>query len=94
MQNKNGDALPEGENHFQKFIEHAPIAMAIINMNGVIELVNHKAVKIFGYTRDDVPTLDRWWAQAYPGVDYRKGLSNWMAQVQRAVADGSEMVGG
>lgn len=88
-------ALRESENRFREIIERAPIPMAIISMDDVIEIVNHKATEVFGYSREDIPTLDTWWIKAYPDVDYRKELvSAWMGLVQKALTEGSEIEGG
>ena len=87
-------ALSEGEDRFRKIIEEAPIAMAIVSMEGVIEYINHKAVKVFGYQSEDIPNMDRWWEQAYPDEDYRrKVISEWMGRVQKALMEGTEILG-
>lgn len=39
---------------FRHVIEMAPIAVILINENGLIELVNVQAERIFGYTRDEL----------------------------------------
>jgi PAS domain S-box/PAS domain S-box len=88
------EALCESEDRFRKIVEQAPIAMAIIGMDETIEFINRKAIKVFGYLPEDIPTMDRWWAQAYPGEAYRKYVINdWTRRVQKALTEGSEIVG-
>jgi two-component system, cell cycle sensor histidine kinase and response regulator CckA len=89
------EALRESEKRFRKIIEQAPIAMAIIGMNGVIEFINKKATTAFGYTLEDIPSLDKWWSQAYPDRGAPEKLSaDWMVRVQKALAEGREISGG
>lgn len=86
--------LAESEDCFRKVVEEAPIAMAIVGMDGVIEFINRKAVKVFGYMPEDIPNMDRWWAQAYTDEDYRREvISEWMARVQKAVTENKEITG-
>ncbi len=88
------DALRESENRFRKIIEHSPIAMAIVSTEGVIEYINQKAIKVFGYLPKEIPTMERWWVQAYPDRDYRKEvIADWMGRVQRGIASGGEIKG-
>ncbi len=88
------EALRESEIRFHKIIEQAPIAMAIVSMEGVIEYINYKAIKVFGYLPKDIPNMDRWWVQAYPDENYRKEVvADWMGQVQNAVMKDKEIIG-
>ncbi|MGA2508138.1 MAG: PAS domain-containing protein [Chitinispirillaceae bacterium] len=94
MTTRPGETLRESEGRFRKIVELAPIAMAIVGMDGVIEFINHKAVEVFGYLPEDIPNMDRWWVQAYPDEEYRKEVvTAWMALVQSAVTENREIVG-
>ena len=88
-------ALDESENdRFQKIFEQSPIAMAIVSLEGVIELINHKAVELFGYLPEEIPTMNRWWVVAYPDEDYRNQVTiQWMKLVQKAVKENTEIGG-
>ena len=44
-------------------------------MDGTIEYINRRAVETFGYQHEDLPVMDRWWAQAYPDPAYRAEVS-------------------
>lgn len=89
------DQINENDNiRFKKLIEHAPIAMAIVNMTGEIEFINHKAVTVFGYKHQDIPTMERWWSLAYPDEEYRNEVvADWMGRIQKALTDNIEIVG-
>jgi PAS domain S-box-containing protein len=87
-------ALRESEDRFRKIVEQAPIAMAIVGMDGAIEFINKKAVTVFGYLPEDIPTMDRWWIQAYPNKAYRtEVVADWMGRIQKALTEGGEIAG-
>jgi PAS domain S-box-containing protein len=76
----------------RKVIERAPMSMAIVGMDGTIEYINQKAVETFGYLHADIPTMARWWEQAYPDAQYRaQVVARWMGLVAPAVAEGHEI---
>jgi len=88
------EALLESESRFRKIVEQAPIAMAVVGMDGAIEFINKKAVKVFGYPPEDIPTMERWWVQAYPDDAYRKEVTaDWMGRIQKALTAGGEIAG-
>ncbi len=87
-------ALRESESRFRKVVEQAPIAMAIVSMDGVIEFINNKVVEVFGYQPEDIPTMNKWWIQAYPDKDYRKKvIDEWTGRVQKAIKEETEIIG-
>jgi PAS domain S-box-containing protein len=88
------EALYESEGRFKKIIEQAHIAMAVVSMEGVIEYINRKAVKVFGYQHKDIPNMNRWWEQAYPDKNYREEIvADWMGRIQKALTEGGEIAG-
>jgi len=90
----NANFIDEGVNRFRKIIELAPIAMAIVSLDGTIEFINNKAIKVFGYLNEDIPNMDRWWTLAYPDENYRKDVVNdWMGRVQSALNENKEIIG-
>ena len=77
-------ALKESENRFFQVIENAHIPMGISRNDGQTEFLNHKFTEIFGYTLDDIPTLDTWWEKAYPDINYRKELQKtWFSKLDK-----------
>ncbi len=95
QQNLAVDALREGEARFRKIVEQSPMSMAIVGLDGTIEFINGKAIETFGYSPADIPTMDRWWVQAYPDVAYRREvLATWTGHVERAIAENREIQGG
>lgn len=87
-------ALVESETRLRKIIELSPLSMAIVAMDGTIEFINRWAVDTFGYEPEDIPTMDRWWVQAYPDQEYRREvIATWMGLVEKAFAESREIEG-
>ena len=85
-------ARKESEERLQKIIEHAPISMAIVGMDGTIEYINRKAIETFGYLPEEIPNMERWWAQAYPDARYRKEvIERWTGYVTAGLVQGQEI---
>ena len=80
-------ALKESENRFFRVIENAHIPMGITRDNGETEFLNRKFTEIFGYTLDDIPTIDKWWEKAYPDINYRKELQKtWFSKLDKVTS--------
>lgn len=66
--------------------------MAIVDMDGTIEYINPKATETFGYLPEDIPNMERWFAQAYPDAAYRQEvITVWMGLVNQAIDEGHEI---
>jgi two-component system, cell cycle sensor histidine kinase and response regulator CckA len=88
------EALRASEDRFRRSVEHSPIAMAIVAMDGTIEYINRKAIKVFGYLPEDIPTMERWWFQAYPDEAYRNSVvADWIGRIQKAMTEEGEIAG-
>jgi PAS domain S-box-containing protein len=88
------ESMRESETLLRKIIELSPMAMAIVGMDGVIEYINRKAIETFGYSPEDIPTMEEWWRKAYPEKGYRKqSMAKWMGHVQKAMEEQTEIQG-
>lgn len=69
-----------------------PVAAGIYDAYGkprTIHLVNDLFTELFGYTIEDVPTVEAWSALAYPDEAYRFQIyEDWDAEVQQALRAG------
>ncbi len=84
--------LRESEQKFMQLFMEVPIPLGVADREGVISYFNKKFTAVFGYTVEDVPTLNEWWLQAYPNETYRKWvLDNWNDGVARAVKAGTDI---
>lgn len=53
-------------------IDSSPVPTAVNDMQGRILLLNPAFTNTFGYTLDDIPTVQDWWPRAYPNPNYRQ----------------------
>jgi len=75
--------LQASESRFYKIIETAHIPMAINNEMGDIILINQNFSELFGYNKNDIPTMDHWWELAYPDKSQRiKAILKWKERVK------------
>lgn len=83
--------LREKERQFQSLIDVSPVPLVIMEHDGKINRLNQKFVEIFGYTPDDLPTVDAWWPLAYPDPNYRESLKAlWVAACAKAASEKGE----
>jgi two-component system, cell cycle sensor histidine kinase and response regulator CckA len=80
---KAAQEVQASEARFRELFEHAPIPLALSDKQGNVTYVNAQATVLFGYTRKEIPTLDAWWALAYPDATYRQELAG---QWEKALA--------
>jgi len=84
--------IVENERRFRNIIELANISLSIVSFDGTIEYINQQAIKTFGFEHQEIPTMERWWAQAYPDKKYRKEVvAQWMGLVDKAIKENKEI---
>lgn len=84
-QKKATEDLRESEIKFRSLIQSTPLPLCLVDNAGSITFINDRFKKIFGYTLDDIPTLDEWWKKAYPDPAYRTWvLTTWNAAIETA----------
>ena len=82
------DILRSNEDNFKRLLDRNPIAMAVQGKNGKFIFLNNKFLETFGYTIEDIPTVDDWWPRAYPDSQYRqKVLHSWRSAASKAIKD-------
>ena len=76
----------------EQLLAYAPAAIAVLGHRGVVISLSGSFTRIFGYTIEDIPHIDAWWALAYPDPTYREDRrSVWMSLMQAAVSLGGEI---
>lgn len=74
-----------GELKFRSIIDASPVPKALNDEHGNITLLNQMFIKTFGYTLQDIPTLDDWWPKAYPDPVYRRWVADtWQSRLAEA----------
>ncbi len=85
-------SVRDSERTLRSILDQAPLAIVIQAPDNAFEFINHKFTEYFGYTREDVPTLEHWAKLAYPDEKYRKEMVSWQApQIERSAKTGREM---
>lgn len=64
-------ALLASEAALEQLIESSPVATAIYDEKNIIKQLNWQFTKLFGYTIEDIPNVDKWFPLAYPDEGYR-----------------------
>ena len=83
------EELRASEKNFKAMVETLPVAIyASDRMNQVCEYVNPSFVKLFGYSIEEVSTVEYWLLLAYPDESYRKKVSEeWTKRVASAIEE-------
>jgi len=85
-------ALRESEEKFRRLMESTPLPITYLNKEGTITFRNKRFIKVFGYTENDVPTINEWWTKAYPDNQYRQWvIQNWESSVEIASETDSDI---
>jgi diguanylate cyclase (GGDEF)-like protein/PAS domain S-box-containing protein len=83
--------LVKSEDNLRRLIERNPVAMAVVDKSGKFIFLNNRFITTFGYTIEDMPTVDHWWSLAYPDEHYRqKVVDSWKAAAIKAIKDKKE----
>lgn len=70
---------------FRRLFEDAPVAMRLVARDGRILTWNTRFGELFGYTPEDIPTMDHWRRVAYPDPVYRALMeASWGETVKQA----------
>jgi PAS domain S-box-containing protein/putative nucleotidyltransferase with HDIG domain len=77
--------LSASESRFKKLFDTAAVPLCFVNKDGVLVNFNRRFLQTFGYTHEDMPTLNEWWQHAYPDPMYREWvITTWNDAVKRA----------
>jgi PAS domain S-box-containing protein len=80
------EQLRASEQRSREIVQKSPVAM-LIERGGEdrCELINDKFMALFGYTKDDIPSVAEWWPLAYPDEAYRNAVrQQWEARIKDA----------
>ena len=77
---------------FEELFHKAAIPLCFINKEASMLNLNRQFEKIFGYSQEEVSTLEEWWLLAYPDPDYRKWvIDTCYAELERAVETNTDI---
>lgn len=84
-QQQRTDALTDNTQYFRAVMDASPVPHALTDDIQNVSYLNPAFVRTFGYSREDIPTLDQWWPKAYPDAAYRQSVATtWIARLERA----------
>lgn len=84
-------ALREREQQFRSLVEQSPVAMSVINEEGLVLLINEAFQRLFGYDLKALSNLSQWWAEAYPDPEYRAMVfREWHARLEHTDSTGEQ----
>lgn len=79
------DRLLNNKKRLLKILEDFPIASALSDKTNTINFLNKRFTELFGYTKNDLKNLDRWWILAYPDENYRDTIKkDWFNRLEQA----------
>ncbi len=77
--------LRANEQRLRSILERLPVGLCLVQNDGRIGFRNQRYIDICGYTQEDVPDSDTWWARAYPDpVERDTTRQIWRASDERA----------
>ncbi len=83
--------LREQEGKFKRLMDDSPVAISIIGQDGTIEYINRKHREILGFSPEDIPDLEHWWALAYPDETERAGIASQWKDIAGRVISGEKL---
>lgn len=79
------NALGESQERFRSLFKHAPVPLVHSGADGHLVDQNFRFESVFGYSHDDLKTLDGWWQTAFPHPARRlQAQARWDASVLMA----------
>ncbi len=90
QRNQTEEALRKSETNLKRVIEASPVAIAISSPSNQILSLNNKFVELFGYTNEDINSMNDWVQKAYPDEKYRKHIiDKWQKSMENYLTNGT-----
>lgn len=88
------EELKQSDALFRSMAETLPVAIYVSSgLDQICNYVNPAFIELFGYTKEEVPSISKWWPLAYPDPDYQRGLvDEWQRKIKTAIEDQSEII--
>lgn len=80
----------KAEEDLRNILQSLPIAVVLTNEENKVAFRNNSFTELFGYSEEEVSSIDQWWNRAYPDDKVReRGLLIWGEALKEARAEGS-----
>jgi len=77
------EQLKYEKERFSFLVEYMPYGLLLINREGRFVYINREWIRLFGYTREEIPDGKAWLQKAYPDIDYRKTIREiWLKDME------------
>ena len=87
------ESVLQSKTRFSSIINSSPVGMALNDEELNITYLNQAFVDMFGYTKEDIPTVEDWFLKAYPEPKYRKKITEaWFAELKKIKQTGEDFV--
>ncbi|MCG6533664.1 MAG: PAS domain S-box protein [Syntrophales bacterium LBB04] len=84
------ETLMASKEMFRSIIDASPVCLALHDARQNITYLNPAFVDTFGYTLEEIPSLEKWWSKAYPDPEYRHWVAdNWYSRLEKARQENS-----
>lgn len=70
---------------FRQVIESSPIPYVLVGRDRKVNFINQAFAELYGYTRDDLPTLALWWDKTDINPDFVNNISAWCDSSQEVI---------
>lgn len=88
---KQGEAIiQDSEARMRAMLEAVLVPMGLVTSDQRIGYVNDALLKTFGWTREELLTLDDWTLRAYPDPAYRARITAWRSERLARIASGGK----
>ncbi|MCX5807346.1 MAG: diguanylate cyclase [Proteobacteria bacterium] len=85
------ESVRENREMLQAIMDASPVAISWGDLKGNLEYNNRKFKELFGYTIEDIPTIQEWRRLAYPDLAYRDSIPSLFNSLIEAKKQGKEM---
>jgi PAS domain S-box-containing protein len=83
--------LRKSQEELQAFMDASPVAVTWSDLQGNIQYINRKHHELFGYTLEDIPTVDAWRRQADQDPAQRERFARWGEELIEAHKQGRSL---
>ena len=82
--------LRASDEKHRAIISASPVPMALNDEQDQITFLNPAFSQTFGYTLEDIPTIEHWWPKAFPDPEYRQQvIATWQTEFEHVKRTGA-----
>lgn len=82
--------IRESEEFFRAVAAGNPVPMAVSDDQGKSIFINQRFVDTFGYSQEELPSINEWWPLAYPDNEVRRKTKLMWREIVKSAMEGGE----